>query len=120
MGAYKKIEDAYYKFLDFVNDKLRIPVYDFFVKPIETRGVPSLPVAVLFVLLIAFGFWVLAFGLPFAPSEEVKLTVFVTSGGKALDGARVYVVAEGSEVASGVTRNGKVVFSNLPAKELIV
>ena len=45
--AYYSIEDSYYSFLDYLQDERGIPVYETFVEPIESRAIPSFPVAVI-------------------------------------------------------------------------
>ena len=52
---YFAIEDQYYGVMDFFDKKLGLPVYKFFVDPIENNGVPSFPFALLFLALIAGG-----------------------------------------------------------------
>ncbi|MFH0973476.1 MAG: hypothetical protein V1817_01660, partial [Candidatus Micrarchaeota archaeon] len=119
---YRKIEDSYYKSMDFLNDKIKIPVYDFFVNPIETRGIPSLPIALLLLLLVLCGVFVAFFGIPGFGGEdgEAKLSVFVQSAGAPLDGAKIAVIADGSEVASAISAGGKASFTNLPNVDLII
>src|SRR3989344_1714801 len=56
-GVYAKIEDSFYSFLDFLEEK-GLPVYSV-VNPLEERGVPFFPVFVLAILVLAvfaFGF----------------------------------------------------------------
>ncbi len=119
---YRKIEDSYYKAMDFLNDKIKIPVYNWFVNPVETRGIPSFPVALLLLLLVLCGVFVAFFGIPGLAGEggESKLSVFVQSAGAPLDGAKIVVVADGSEVANAISKNGKASFTGLPNADLII
>jgi len=85
LKLYFAIEGAYYKFLDFLQ-KLGIPVYRFFVSPLEERGVPSFPVFILIILLI-LGFLFL-FLIPKQSSTSV-FVVRVLSNGKGVGNASV-------------------------------
>lgn len=74
LRAYFSVENGYYNFMDFL-EKLRIPVYEFFVHPIENRRVPSFPVFVLILLMIIF----LLAGLAFKnPGQALSLTLSVS------------------------------------------
>ena len=55
-GIYGKIEDSFYGFLDFLEEK-GLPVYSI-VNPLEEHGVPFFPVFTLAIIILA----VLAFG----------------------------------------------------------
>ena len=47
---YYAIEDKYYDLMDSLEDKMH--VYEWFVNPLEDKGVPSFPVFVLIVLAL--------------------------------------------------------------------
>ncbi|VVB68393.1 Carboxypeptidase regulatory-like domain protein [Candidatus Norongarragalina meridionalis] len=112
-GFYKAIEDKWYDFLDFLQSK-NIPVYKTLIEPIESRGIPSLPVyALIFVLLVgAIGF--VAFG-GLNPSQRT-FRVSVYGGGEALNGATVMIMNDKGEiVATNSTVEGSVIFENVAA-----
>ncbi|MFH0836229.1 MAG: hypothetical protein V1834_03640, partial [Candidatus Micrarchaeota archaeon] len=113
-GLYKTIEDKYYAFLDWVNNTLHIPVYDFFVNPIEDRGYPSFPFFVLIILVLLSGIAFLALG-GFPQGQATSLTVTVMGpNGAALENAKV-MLQVGDESYVQYTSAGVAKFSNLPA-----
>lgn len=74
-GAYAKIEDAFYGFLDFLDEK-GVPVYAV-VDPLEERGIPALPLALFLVLLVGF----VLFGVILAPRAETTLQFSILEAG---------------------------------------
>ncbi len=42
--AYLALENKYYEASDFLQEKAKIPVYKYFIDPIESKGIPSLPI----------------------------------------------------------------------------
>ena len=110
MGAsefYSSLEEKWYGFCDSLQEK-GLRVYDFFVDPVEQRGIPSLPVAFALVALLvgALSFAVLGFSWGSAPSSE-SFSVRVLSGGEGLDEAYVKVYdSEGNYVTSLKTSDG--------------
>jgi hypothetical protein len=104
---YFALEDVYYKIMDQLNKV--IPVYDYFITPIESRGVPSFPVAVIILLaLIALVFLLLS-------PQAFLFKAMVYSQSNPLSGVTVEVYdADGNKVAEEVTgANGISSFSNL-------
>jgi len=119
LKLYFAIEGAYYKFLDFLQ-KLGVPVYKFFVSPLEERGVPSFPVFVLIVLVVLSGLVFL-----FSPKASVATTGFVVevlSNGAPVENASVrFLGAGGSFLGSGLTDNaGMVVFNGSGVLSVVV
>ena len=53
-GFYYKLEDNYYAFLDKLHEA-GLDLYKYFVEPIESRGVPSFPVAIALMLIVIGG-----------------------------------------------------------------
>lgn len=74
-GAYAKAEDAFYGFLDFLEEK-GVPVYSV-VDPLEERGIPALPLALFLVLVLGF----VLFGVVLAPKTETTLQFSITEAG---------------------------------------
>jgi len=113
---YYALEDKYYDFMDSLEDKLH--VYEWFVNPIEDRGVPSFPVFVLIVLALIAGvaFLVSSF---LTPSQTVmQLTVVSSVGLSPVPNATVSVQF-GSQVLSNQTdENGNVSFT-VPANSVV-
>ena len=48
---WESLQNSYYGFCDWLQDH-GIPIYDFFVYPLEDRGIPSLPAFVIILLLL--------------------------------------------------------------------
>ncbi len=115
MGLYEQLEEKYYELME------RLHLVDAFVRPIEERGIPSFPVAVLLVLLIiaalAAGLWFLFAGGAPQAQGEFKITVLSTDG-TLLDGALVQVYDGSDKLDSGSTAKGIVYFDALPRKTL--
>lgn len=115
--AYFKIEDKYYDLMDWLESK-GIPVYKYFVEPIEKRGIPSFPVAVFLALaatlLFAF-FAVPAIANYLAPPEMVSLQVVVVSDAGPVGGAAVELRVENDKARTLSTQaDGTAVFQTLP------
>ena len=73
LKAYFTLEDKYYGLMDFL-EKLKIPVYEFFIHPIENRRIPSFPVFLIILIIVIL----LAAGLVFrSPAQKFDLTLSV-------------------------------------------
>ena len=105
---YQQLEEGYYS----VCDKLRdagIPVYDYFITPLEDRGIQSLPVLICLLLLVFGGIAFLLFS-----NTAVSLKIYVESDiGEAIDDAKI-TLTSGSLVRETRTKEGFAVFGNLP------
>ncbi len=108
--AYFAVEDQYYAVMDFFDQKIGLPVYKFFVDPIENNGVPSFPFALLLLALATGGAFLLL-----SPSS-VDLSVTVRSAeGVAIQGATVTAFVGGSEFGTQVSSpKGEAVFKGIP------
>lgn len=104
---YQKLEEGWYSFCDNLKDS-GIPIYDYFVTPIESKGIPSLPVAILLVLLLIGG---LAFLLTM--NQTATLSVMVQSEEGPVDGAAITVVV-GELTQRASTSGGNASFKDLP------
>ena len=112
-GVYFRLEDGYYAVMDAL-DGAGVPVYKYYVDPIESRGVPSFPVTV-FLLLAFIAILLFAFsGLGSTADFEVT----VLANGERVTGASVEVFDGELLLATGVTEGGVAVFDGLPAKRL--
>ncbi len=105
---YKGLEEGYYSFCDYLQKDLKFPIYDVFVNPIEGKGIPSFPVAILlFLLLIAAG------AFAFVSLQPMTLRVLVISDDGAVEGATVLLEAgEYSKLLT--TENGLARFEKPP------
>ncbi|MFH0836139.1 MAG: carboxypeptidase-like regulatory domain-containing protein, partial [Candidatus Micrarchaeota archaeon] len=116
MGLYRLLEEKYYHFMDWLEDSLHIPVYKYFVEPIEKQGTPSFPVflALLFSFLVLVSALVLFFFNPFPPAG-LTVSVFDEGSGSAIAGATVKLLnAEGGTLAEKLTDDaGKAVFEGV-------
>src|SRR3989344_5933001 len=118
-GIYHSIEDKYYDLCDWLAEK-GVPVYQYWVEPIEKNGVPSFPVSaiMLFAILVGIGFAAGAFGggLPniFA-TQTTSLSVQVMADGSPVPGAQVRLTVDGAGDFSAVSdSDGYVSFAGLP------
>ncbi|PIN95859.1 hypothetical protein COU39_03840, partial [Candidatus Micrarchaeota archaeon CG10_big_fil_rev_8_21_14_0_10_60_32] len=101
---YLGIEEKYYAAMDWLQSK-GLGVYGFFVEPLESRGVPSFPVALLlFVLLFGGIFYAVAGG--FGGGTQ-QFTVSVYGNDEKIAGATVSILDDsGVKVASAQSENG--------------
>src|SRR3989344_2661706 len=87
---WESLQNSYYGFCDWLQDH-GIPIYDFFVYPLEDRGIPSLPafVIILLLLLLGVGWAATGFGGIVFPtqSQSYSLGVTVYSESGPIDGA---------------------------------
>ncbi|MFH0922813.1 MAG: hypothetical protein V1811_02025, partial [Candidatus Micrarchaeota archaeon] len=112
--AWRALENKFFSFMEWIEEKLKIPVIKYFVEPLEKHGIPSLAV---FILLLAF-LAGSAFFLVESPSSEVR--IFVKSGNAPIAGVQVQVFDGEKALGSAITgANGEVVFSGLPKKLLL-
>ena len=117
---YHGLEDAYYNFMDGLESS-GIKVYEWFINPIEDRGMPSMPVFFLGVMLLLAGVLFAALSLsgseiPFVGpgSGDVNVAVSVTGPDSAkLDGVQVKLSA-GDASRSAQTKNGVANFDSVP------
>ena len=98
---YGKIEDKYYSFLDWVEEK-GLPVYKV-VDAIEASNIPSFPIAIIFALLI-LGLIFIGISSMFG-GGVLEITVSNTSD-TLISGATITVYAEGKLITEGETENG--------------
>ncbi|MFA4946464.1 MAG: hypothetical protein WC607_02915 [Candidatus Micrarchaeia archaeon] len=103
---YLSIEDKYYGLME------RIGLTNLFVAPIESRGIPSLPVAILLLLLLTVGAYYSVAG---AMPGSQEFTIKVYGDDVKLDGATVQLLdSEGNVLKEAETAAGLASF-NLPA-----
>jgi hypothetical protein len=115
MGLYDSLEGAYYSLMD----KLEfLRVYEWFVNPIESRGIPSFPVAVLLLVAIIAGAWLytggFGFALPSPAGKEWRVNV-VGAGGESLPDVLVTVTLGGKDYSAHTNDKGVALFKDLPA-----
>jgi len=113
--AYFSVEDKYYELMDYLEDKVRVPVYEYFVEPIEKNGIPSFPVGVLAILLVGLGIFMVTTGG--SQTGEVAISLLSASG-QAVDGATITLYlgdsAGGEVIGYAKSTNGKATFSGVP------
>ncbi|MDP3742495.1 MAG: hypothetical protein Q8R15_04220, partial [Candidatus Micrarchaeota archaeon] len=111
---YFEVEARYYSFCDWL-EKQSVPVYEYFITPVENAGWPSFPVAfgLLLVLIAAVAFSLSS--LSIVPSGENAVYIVVLGNNhEPVEGALVELVATGNlVVASGATNaTGEVYFAD--------
>jgi len=111
---YFSIEDRYYAFMDYLEEKVHIPVYNFFVNPIEDSGIPSFPFALLlFFVLLGAGFY--AYMAYFAASSTSVQISVLGANNEALSGVTVTLLVDGEEFnVSASDENGVALFEGVP------
>ncbi|HEV8289788.1 MAG TPA: carboxypeptidase-like regulatory domain-containing protein [Candidatus Norongarragalinales archaeon] len=106
---YFRIEDGYYAVMDWLEKQVHAPVYKYFVNPIENRGIPSFPVAILAVIAI-----IAVLAILFAPpTTTVSATVF--AAGQAQPGVPATITVDGRVYGQARTQaDGVVTFQGIP------
>lgn len=114
LRAYFALESVYYNAMDALQ-AAKIPVYKLFVNPIESRGIPSFPIALL-VLAVLAGATIALFS--FTPASQLVfgsktgLTVFVKEGDSPVENALVLITYDGITRAYNTTdADGKTYFT---------
>ncbi|MFH0835035.1 MAG: hypothetical protein V1881_01695, partial [Candidatus Micrarchaeota archaeon] len=107
---YVSIEERYYALMDWLQGK-GIPAVDWFVTPIEDKGVPSLPVFVLLVALLGAGAF---FILQDVASPKTSLTVTVLANDEPLADAMVKLTVDDKSFELKTDKKGVAKFTGLP------
>ncbi|MFH0972236.1 MAG: hypothetical protein V1835_06775 [Candidatus Micrarchaeota archaeon] len=109
---YTGLEDSYYGFCDFLQNQVKIPIYDAFVTPVESKGIPSFPLFIALLLVLIVGGY-FAFQYAFPGSTSVKVSVM--QAGSPLAGVPVTLQIDGKEFGTLQSdENGLVNFENVP------
>ncbi|NYZ75348.1 carboxypeptidase regulatory-like domain-containing protein [Candidatus Micrarchaeota archaeon] len=108
MKAYFSAEDAYYKLADFLQKKLHIPVYKYYIEPIENTGTPSFPVTL--ALLAAI---LLLIGVAIVGAPRLAFQVTVMHGSIPVEGAQVTLSGGNYYVELATDDNGVALFEDL-------
>ena len=109
-GFYAKVEDKWYALVDWVTQKLHVPL-DKLVNAMEEKGIPSLPIFAVFFLLLFCGIAFLALG-GLAPSS-VTFTVSVIANNEPIDGAQITLSYDQERLVE-TTENGLASFEEIP------
>ncbi|HLC38288.1 MAG TPA: carboxypeptidase-like regulatory domain-containing protein, partial [Candidatus Norongarragalinales archaeon] len=112
---WDSLQEKWYGFCDALEEK-GVKIYEYFVNPLENRGIPSLPVAIILILLLLGLLAWLLFGFALAPKSQVySLGVSVSSDNAGVDDARVSLSLYDSDVALLKTAGGRALFEDLPS-----
>lgn len=117
-AAYYSIEDQYYSLLDYLEDEQGIPVYEKFVEPVESRSVPSFPVAVLAVIVVLVALSGVA-SIALAPNTATVTISLVSTDGGPVSEANITLFVDnadtGARIASRTSNYvGVAVFEKVP------
>ncbi len=116
---YFAIEDKYYDFLDKLWNK-NIPIYKI-IDPIEEKGIPTLPLTTL-VLLLTIAILGHAFLMPgAAPTQEERIPVTIQTQNQqkqSISEVQVAALYQNQEIASGTTQNGTTQLQLLKGKTI--
>ncbi len=117
-AAYYSVEDRYYSLLDYLEDERNIPVYEKFVEPIESRAIPSFPVAIFAVILVLAALFGIAAFL-FAPGTATVTVSLVSSNGGSVNNASITLFLDnadtGDRIGSKISDDrGVAVFEKVP------
>ncbi|MBI2445941.1 hypothetical protein HYV43_06135 [Candidatus Micrarchaeota archaeon] len=121
---YQSLEDTYYRFMDGLENS-GIKVYEWFINPLEDRGMPSMPFFFLGVLLIlgigAFAAMsVLGGGFPpLGNSGAVNVAVKVTGPDSVNLESILVRLSSGDDELSAKTKNGVANFESVPYSKKI-
>lgn len=107
---YFTLEEKYYQLNDWIEAKLKIPVYKYWIEPVEKQRIPSFPVSVLIWIAVIAGALFLL--LPGAPSTT--LTVSVMSDSTFIDKAPVDLLLEGELFKTQIATQGIAEFTGVP------
>ena len=114
---FESVESSYYSFCDSLQEK-GIKIYDWFVNPLEDRGIPSLPAFAIILLLLLLGAGWLAFGgVATQAQDSYELSVSVSNEKGGVDGAMVSLFKGGSLVSKEKTKGGIALFESLEQGE---
>ncbi len=109
---YYKLEDGYYSILDKLHET-GIDLYKYFVEPIESKGIPSFPIAIALLLLITGGVFLAFTGLPsFGPTGKLTVTLSTVAGN--IEGIPVTLVIEDKDFATKSIQNSVATFEGVP------
>ncbi len=103
LKLYFSIESGYYSICDSLQ-KQGIPIYEYFVTPVEKRGYPSFPVAILAIILLG-GILAAVFLLPFSASQQIMHVSVRTEAGQPVSGALVELLSGTNQVLVNATTN---------------
>ncbi|MFH0922546.1 MAG: hypothetical protein V1811_00635 [Candidatus Micrarchaeota archaeon] len=106
---YGSLEEKYRALCDSLQEK-GISIYDFFVDPLESHGIPSFPVFILLILALFSGLFYLFSGTP----VQADLIVIVESNGSKIDGAIVTLLQYDKTLFTNSTSNGSLTFIGIP------
>ncbi|MFH1200215.1 MAG: carboxypeptidase-like regulatory domain-containing protein, partial [Candidatus Micrarchaeota archaeon] len=110
--SYFSVEDKYYDAMDYLEHNVGVPVYDYFINPVEGKGIPSMPLAILLFLLAIGGAAFAAMSL-FPPTAT--LTVNVLQAGSPIEGVPVTVYLDGKEFKTVQSNaDGVALFEKVP------
>jgi len=115
---YYLLEDRYYSLLDYLEDERGIPVYEKFVEPVETRSIPSFPVAIVSTLVLLAALFGVA-SLALAPNTATVAISLVSTDGGPVSEANVTLFVDNAETGARIASktsnySGVAVFEKVP------
>ncbi|MFH0973827.1 MAG: Ig-like domain-containing protein, partial [Candidatus Micrarchaeota archaeon] len=118
LGAYFLVEEQYYNVVDALENAGRYEFTDYFVNPIEERGIPSFVVALLILLLLLTGVFFL-FLRPQPTSAGFEVRVYNAYTNEKIDGF-ITITSNGETLAATKTQDARAYYDELPRTQIDV
>ncbi len=118
LGAYFLVEEQYYNIVDALENMGRYEFTDYFVNPIEERGIPSFVVALLILLVLLAGAFFL-FMRPQPASAGFAIRLYNAYTNEPIDGF-VTITSGGEKIAATKTQGARAYYDELPRTQINV
>ncbi len=100
---YFGVEEKYYQLMEGIQEKLHLPTIDWFVNPIESKGIPSMPI----LFFIAASIVIVTGILMLGQGGVQDIRIVALAGGQLIPGVQVELLNERDEVLRATSTDGK-------------